>query len=238
MLAQSWFLIPISHIEIPSAEVAKPSPNWDNIPLCFIWRNFKNHNKEGRIKGFSFAGNCSGDTLLERCFKRKEKLNFFCEKVSSFVPDKTYPSWLSYHYWFHSRWRALVCWWCFSPRRQTEKVVWWVQDDLGDDRVMSTLFFRWNSAVVSVCCQPCCAWWWRSLQQSSIWTGRHQTRHWSRPPTLLRSHWLRASYTIKNHLKAPKAPTRGISCLSLVLYGIRAPIIGPFHAWKPTILMP
>ena len=32
-------------------------------------------------------------------------------------------------------------------------------------------------------------------------------------------------------------PTRSISCLSLVLYGIRAPIIGPFRAWKPTILM-
>ena len=29
------------------------------------------------------------------------------------------------------------------------------------------------------------------------------------------------SYTIKNQLKAPKAPTRDISCLSLVLYGIR-----------------
>ena len=29
------------------------------------------------------------------------------------------------------------------------------------------------------------------------------------------------SYAIKNQLKAPKAPTRGISCLSLVLYGIR-----------------
>ena len=29
------------------------------------------------------------------------------------------------------------------------------------------------------------------------------------------------SYAIKNQLKAPKAPTRSISCLSLVLYGIR-----------------
>ena len=29
------------------------------------------------------------------------------------------------------------------------------------------------------------------------------------------------SYAIQNQLKAPKAPTRGISCLSLVLYGIR-----------------
>ena len=27
--------------------------------------------------------------------------------------------------------------------------------------------------------------------------------------------------------------TRGICCLSLVLYGIRAPIIDPFCAWKP-----
>ena len=26
-----------------------------------------------------------------------------------------------------------------------------------------------------------------------------------------------------------------ISCPTLVLYGIRAPIIGPFRAWKPTI---
>ena len=44
------------------------------------------------------------------------------------------------------------------------------------------------------------------------------------------------SYAIKSQLKAPKAPykglwdemppTRGISCLSLVLYGIR---IGGFH---------
>ena len=29
------------------------------------------------------------------------------------------------------------------------------------------------------------------------------------------------SYAIKNQLKAPKAPSRGISCLSLVLYGTR-----------------
>ena len=80
MLAQSWFLIPISHIEIPSADAAQLNANWDNIPLCFIWRNFKNHNKEGRIKGWSFAGNCSGDTLSEWCFKRKEKLNLFARK--------------------------------------------------------------------------------------------------------------------------------------------------------------
>ena len=37
--------------------------------------------------------------------------------------------------------------------------------------------------------------------------------------------------------RASKA-TRGFgSCSSLVLYGIRAPIIEPFRAWKPTILM-
>ena len=42
-----------------------------------------------------------------------------------------------------------------------------------------------------------------------------------------------------------KAPRGGfetqntpIACSSLVLYGIRAPIIGPFRAWKPTNLMP
>ena len=33
------------------------------------------------------------------------------------------------------------------------------------------------------------------------------------------------SYAINNQLKAPKAPYLGLSCLSLVLYGIRAPII-------------
>ena len=53
------------------------------------------------------------------------------------------------------------------------------------------------------------------------------------------------SYAIKNQLKAPKAPIGGlwdeipplggISCLSLVLYGIRAPIIDPFRAWKPPL---
>ena len=36
------------------------------------------------------------------------------------------------------------------------------------------------------------------------------------------------AYAIKNHF----------ACSSLVLYGTRAPIIGPFRAWKPTILMP
>ena len=30
----------------------------------------------------------------------------------------------------------------------------------------------------------------------------------------------------------------GICMPELVLYGIKAPIIGPFPAWKPTILMP
>ena len=55
--------------------------------------------------------------------------------------------------------------------------------------------------------------------------------------------WRQLSYAIKNQLKAPKAPIGGlwdeipplggISCLSLVLYGIRAPIIDPFRAWKP-----
>ena len=47
------------------------------------------------------------------------------------------------------------------------------------------------------------------------------------------------SYAIKNQLVASKAPYLGLfACSSLVLYGIRAPIIGPFRAWKPTILMP
>ena len=35
------------------------------------------------------------------------------------------------------------------------------------------------------------------------------------------------SYAIKNQLKAPKAPYKGLSCLSLVLYGIR--ISGSMH---------
>ena len=57
------------------------------------------------------------------------------------------------------------------------------------------------------------------------------------------------SYAIKNQLGHPKPPTRGFgtqntpiggyfACPSLVLYGIRAPIIGPFRAWKPPILIP
>ena len=57
------------------------------------------------------------------------------------------------------------------------------------------------------------------------------------------------SYAIKNQLvasKSPKPPIRGFGTqnipigwyfarTSLVLYGIRAPIIGPFRAWKPPI---
>ena len=39
----------------------------------------------------------------------------------------------------------------------------------------------------------------------------------------------------ENELGHPKPPIRGSS---LDLYGIRAPIIGPFRAWKPTNLMP
>ena len=42
------------------------------------------------------------------------------------------------------------------------------------------------------------------------------------------------SYAIKNQLKAPKAPTRGIPCISLVLYGIR---IGGFHARKESMIV-
>ena len=41
------------------------------------------------------------------------------------------------------------------------------------------------------------------------------------------------SYEIKNQLKVSK-----IVCLSLVLYSIKAPMMGPFRAWKPPILMP
>ena len=41
------------------------------------------------------------------------------------------------------------------------------------------------------------------------------------------------SYAIKNQLVAKIPPTRGISCSSLVLYGIR--IVG-FHAWKGPII--
>ena len=43
------------------------------------------------------------------------------------------------------------------------------------------------------------------------------------------------SYAIKNQLGHPKPPTRVFACPTLVLYGIRAPIIGPFSAWKPPI---
>ena len=77
MLMQSYVLILNSHIEIPTwccKHYPAVSPNhqiWNNFNFCFIWKNFKNHNKEGRIKGSSFAENCSGDTLLERFFKRK-----------------------------------------------------------------------------------------------------------------------------------------------------------------------
>ena len=46
------------------------------------------------------------------------------------------------------------------------------------------------------------------------------------------------SYAIKNQLGHPQPPTIGVyfACSSLVLYDIRAPIIG--LAWRPTILMP
>ena len=71
--------------------------------------------------------------------------------------------------------------------------------------------------------------------------------------TLLRSHWPRASPVMlapailchKEPSRVSKAPYFGtqntpiggyFACSSLVLYGIRAPIIGPFRAWKPTIL--
>ena len=69
MLMQSYVLILNSHIEIPTwccKHYPAVSPNhqiWNNFNFCFIWKNFKNHNKEGRIKGSSFAENCSGDTL-------------------------------------------------------------------------------------------------------------------------------------------------------------------------------
>ena len=50
------------------------------------------------------------------------------------------------------------------------------------------------------------------------------------------------SYAIKNQLGHRTPPTRGFgtqrtnrSCSSLVLYGIRAPIIGPIRTWKPPI---
>ena len=53
----------------------------------------------------------------------------------------------------------------------------------------------------------------------------------------------------KEPARASKAPYKGLcnannphwwyfACSSMVLYGIRAPIKGPFHAWKPIILMP
>ena len=60
-----------------------------------------------------------------------------------------------------------------------------------------------------------------------------------------RNCWRQLSYAIKNQLVASKAskvlerkiPLGGyFACCSLVLYGIRAPIIGPFCAWKPPII--
>ena len=42
------------------------------------------------------------------------------------------------------------------------------------------------------------------------------------------------SYAMKNQLVL----VGGFGCDELVLYGIRAPIIGPFREWKPPILMP
>ena len=59
---------------------------------------------------------------------------------------------------------------------------------------------------------------------------------------LIREITRQQSYAIKNQLGYPKPPIRGFGtqntpiCASLVLYGIRVPIIGPFRAWKPTIL--
>ena len=41
------------------------------------------------------------------------------------------------------------------------------------------------------------------------------------------------SDAIKNQLKTSKAPTRDISCLSMLLYGIR---IGGFHAGKGSVI--
>ena len=59
---------------------------------------------------------------------------------------------------------------------------------------------------------------WSREDISSILIGR--------APTMLRSHWSRASctaqsYAIKNQIVAKIPPTWGISCSSLVLYGIR-----------------
>ena len=39
------------------------------------------------------------------------------------------------------------------------------------------------------------------------------------------------SYAIKNQLGHPKPPTRVFACPTLVLYGIRAPLIDPFRAF-------
>ena len=63
-----------------------------------------------------------------------------------------------------------------------------------------------------------------------------------RGPTRLGSHWL-ALLSHKEPAQASKLSTnqiknRFISYSSLVLYGIRTPIMGPLPAWKPTILMP
>ena len=50
-----------------------------------------------------------------------------------------------------------------------------------------------------------------------------------------RNCWLQLSYAIKNQLEHPKPLGGYFACFLLVLYGIRAPIIGPFRAWKPLI---
>ena len=76
--------------------------------------------------------------------------------------------------------------------------------------------------------------------------------HWSRNVdetrlSLVKLCLRQQSYAIKNQLWHPKPPTRGFgtqntpigcyfACSTLVLYGIRAPKIGPFRAWKPTTL--
>ena len=85
-------------------------------------------------------------------------------------------------------------------------------------------------------------------------TGRAQVAA-GRLESLLRSDWSNNKLQdrseevscsliyVKTQLKAPKVGGFGTKChnweaipgLALCLYGIRAPIIGPSRAWKPTI---
>ena len=136
---RSYCLILISKSQPSFAKHSLTRRELEQHSFCFITRNLKSHNKEGRIKDFSSAKRHFVRTVLQK--KRKVQPSFY-SKLSLFASDKTLLSWLSSHYWFLSRWRALGCWWCSSPKHQTEKVVWWVLPALTSKMTsqMTTLF--------------------------------------------------------------------------------------------------